>query len=93
MGPAASALGTSVLTPTPSAVKLSMPTTSASTNGPDVGRARARRSRSGPTSSTSTIWMPATIMVLTKMAASRIQVGSGLRRRRLSKPISRRFTS
>ena len=34
IGPAASALGTSVLTPTPSAVKHSMPTMSVRTNGP-----------------------------------------------------------
>ena len=39
IGPAASALGTSVLTPTPSAVKLSMPTMRTRTNGHDVGRA------------------------------------------------------
>jgi hypothetical protein len=32
------------------------------------------------------------IMELTKIAASSIQVGSGLRRSRLSSPISRRFT-
>ncbi len=32
------------------------------------------------------------IMELMKMAASSIQVGSGLRRSRLSSPISRRFT-
>ena len=32
------------------------------------------------------------IMELMKMAASSIQVGNGLRRRRLSRPISRRLT-
>ena len=31
--------------------------------------------------------------MLRKMATSNIQVGSGLRRSRLSRPISRRFTS
>ena len=40
----------------------------------------------------STIWMTHTIIVLMKTADMRIHVGAGLRRRRLSRPISRRFT-
>ena len=91
IGPAASALGTRVLMPTPMAVKLSMPTTSTRTNIPtSCGPCTSYPKR--PTSSSSTTWMRAMIIQLTKMAASSIQVGSGLRRNRFSRPISRRLT-
>ena len=77
--------------PSPMALKLSMPTTAASTKAltlagpctPNPNRPTARRT------TTSTVAM---IMELTMMAVSRTQVGSGLSRIRLSSPTSRRLT-
>src|ERR1700678_2717639 len=89
-GPAASALGTRVLTPMPSAVKPNMPTTTASKKGTQLAGPWTLKAR--PTANMSTIWMAHTIIVLMKTADMRIHVGAGLRRKRLSNPISRRLT-
>src|ERR1700727_1473120 len=93
-GPAACWLGLNVLIAIPSAAKLSPPSTSTITRAPipDAPDGRWTPNAQRPTASISTTWANAIRSVLTRIEVNSVHVGSGLSRRRLSSPVSRRMT-